>query len=147
MLCTNVAMGTTITNIWKLFCYGVNRYHYEKFIGIRELSERTAVDCFNNIFTIDTGTTEKNIPSIDGIDNEGTVYKCQRIRYSSSSPQNSYISMLSDITISNAPTTAIGHTPSKGVELERERYNRADRGHCYMRLRHENIFMKRIIWY
>ena len=29
---------------WKLFCYGVKRDHYEKLIGIRELSERLAQD-------------------------------------------------------------------------------------------------------
>ena len=34
-LCTTVAMGATITNGWKLFCYGVKRDHCEKFIGIR----------------------------------------------------------------------------------------------------------------
>ena len=34
-LCTTVAMGITITNFWKLFCYGFKRYHYEKLIGIR----------------------------------------------------------------------------------------------------------------
>ena len=28
----------TNTNFWKLFCYGVNRDHYDKLICIRELS-------------------------------------------------------------------------------------------------------------
>ena len=37
-LCNTVAMGMTITNGWKLFRYGVKRYHHDKFIGIRELS-------------------------------------------------------------------------------------------------------------
>ena len=32
---TTVAMGVTITNCWKLFRYGFNRDHYNKFIGIR----------------------------------------------------------------------------------------------------------------
>ena len=34
-LYTTVAMGITITNCCKLFLYGINRYHYEKLIGIR----------------------------------------------------------------------------------------------------------------
>ena len=38
-LYTTVAMGTKITNCWKLFCYGIKRDHYDKFIGIREFSE------------------------------------------------------------------------------------------------------------
>ena len=38
-LCTEVAMGMTITNYWKLFRYGVKRDHYDKLICIREFSE------------------------------------------------------------------------------------------------------------
>ena len=67
-LCTTVAIGMKITNCWKLFCYGVKRYHYNKFIGIREFLEKIAVDCFNNNFTTDTWTPEKNIPSLGDID-------------------------------------------------------------------------------
>ena len=55
-LCIAVATGMTIINCWKIFCYGVKRYHYEKLIGIRELLERLALDLFNNTFSIDTGT-------------------------------------------------------------------------------------------
>ena len=55
-------MVMTITNCWKLFCYGVKRYHYEKLIGIRELLEQLAQDCFNNTFSPDRdrGTLAKN---------------------------------------------------------------------------------------
>ena len=35
-VCTSVAMGMVITNGWKLFSYGVKRYHHDKLIGIRE---------------------------------------------------------------------------------------------------------------
>ena len=35
-LCMKVAMGIAITNFWKLFSYGVKRYNYERFIGIKE---------------------------------------------------------------------------------------------------------------
>ena len=34
-LCTTVSMGMTITNCWKLFCYGVKRNHFNKSISIR----------------------------------------------------------------------------------------------------------------
>ena len=40
-LCINVAMGMNINNGWKMFCYGVKRDHYDKFIGIREFSEKS----------------------------------------------------------------------------------------------------------
>ena len=39
-LCTTVAMGMTITNLWKLSQYGVKRYHYDKYIDTRELLEK-----------------------------------------------------------------------------------------------------------
>ena len=55
----------TITNFRKLFSYGDNREHYEKLIGIRELLKQLALDCFNNPFSTDTGTLEKNIPPLD----------------------------------------------------------------------------------
>ena len=118
----------TITNFWKLFCYGVKRNHCDKFINIRKFSEQISIDCFNNNFTKDTGTPENNIPSLDYIDNKGTVYNCRRIGYSSSSPHNSEISTILDITIATAPNTDIGHTDSNEVELEGERYNMVDKG-------------------
>ena len=113
ILCTPVAMGTTITNCWKPFCYGVKRDHYNTFIGITEFSERIAVDFFNNNFTTETETPENNIPFFDDIDKKRTVYTYRRLNYSSSSPRNSEISTISDIKIATSQTTAIGHTASK----------------------------------
>ena len=49
-LFTAVSMGMAITNLWKLFCYGVKRYHCDKLIGIRELSEQLTIYCFSNTF-------------------------------------------------------------------------------------------------
>ena len=67
-LFTTVAMETTINNSWKLFCYRVKIYNYEKKIGIKELLERLALDCFNNNFSTDTGTPKKNTPYLDVVD-------------------------------------------------------------------------------
>ena len=53
---TTVAVGMTITNLWKIFRCGVNRDHYDKSIGIRYFSELLALDCFNDPFSTDTGT-------------------------------------------------------------------------------------------
>ena len=66
-------MGMTITNCWKLFCYGVKRDHYEKLIGIREFLERLAQDCFNNNFSSDSRTLAKNVPPLDEFDDEDTA--------------------------------------------------------------------------
>ena len=112
-LCTTAAMGMTITNCWKLFRYGVKRDHYNSFISIRELLERINVDCFSNTFKTDKWMPEKNIPSLDDIDNEGNVSTFHIIKYSSSYPPNSEISTISDITIATDTTTAIGRTASK----------------------------------
>ena len=109
-LCITVAMGMRITNGWKLFCYGVKRDYNDNFIGIREFLEQISADCFNNNFTTYTGKPEKNIPYLDDIYNEGTVSTCRILNYYSSSPRNSEISTILDITIATDPTTAIGHT-------------------------------------
>ena len=140
-------MGMTINNCWKLFCYGVKRDHYDNFIGIRELLEQIAADCFNNPFTTDTGTPAKNIPSLDDIDNEGNVSTCRSLYDSSSSPRNSEISTISDITIATDPTTDIDHAASEEFKLEGGRYNREDRGYFHMRLNNGRICLKRILWY
>ena len=71
------------------------------------------MDCFNNSFTIDTGTLAKNITSLDDIDNKGTVSTCWSLKYSIYSLRNSYISTISEITIATATTTATGHTALK----------------------------------
>ena len=103
-------MGMTITNCWKLFCYGVKRDHYDKIIGVRELSEQIAVYCFGNTVITYKVTLSNIIPYLGDIDNEGIVYTYWGLNYSISSPRNSEISTISDITIATAPTTAIGHT-------------------------------------
>ena len=72
-LFTTVSMGMTITNFWKMFRSGVIRYHHDKLIGIRIFSEIISLDFFNNIFTIDTGTPEKNITPLDDIYKGQTV--------------------------------------------------------------------------
>ena len=56
------------------------------------------------------------------------MYTCRILNYSSSSTLDSEISTVSDITIATAPTTAIGLTTSKEIQLEVGRYNREDRG-------------------
>ena len=72
-LCTTVSMGMTTTNCWKLFRYGVKRYHYDKLIGIREFSERLDQYCFNNKISPDRGNLENNIPNLDKVDDGDTV--------------------------------------------------------------------------
>ena len=67
-LCKAVAMGITITNFCKPFCYGVKRYHFEKLIGIREFLEQLALDYFNNTFSTDSGNLKNNIPPPDEFD-------------------------------------------------------------------------------
>ena len=49
-LCTAVATEMDINSFYKIFFYGIKRYHYEKLIGMRELLELLALDCFNNHF-------------------------------------------------------------------------------------------------
>ena len=81
-LCTAVAMGMTITNFWEMICYGVNRYYFEKLVGIREFLEILARDCFNNALSNDTGTPEKNIPPLDEVYEGETVSTCCELHFS-----------------------------------------------------------------
>ena len=66
-------MKITITNLCKLFLYGVQRDHYENIIGIRDFLELIALDCFNNSFSTYTETPAKNIPLLDVVDEVETV--------------------------------------------------------------------------
>ena len=104
------------------------------------------MDCFSNHFTTDTGTPAKNIPSIDEIDNEGTVFTFWSLKYSISSPRNSDISTILEITIATATTTDIGHMAPKEIEKEGDRHSRAARGYCNRRLSSGNICLKKGLW-
>ena len=102
MLCTTFAMGMAITNLWKLFHYGVNRYKYKYIIGIRELLERLALDCFNNSFSTDTPPPEKNTPPLDEVDEGETVSTFREIKFSSSIYPSTEVRNISNITLNNA---------------------------------------------
>ena len=88
-LCNTVDIGMMIANFCKLFRYGVKRDHYENFIDIRKFSEQLAMDFFSYIFTVYIETPAKNIPFLDDIGNEVTLYTCRSLNYYSSSPHNS----------------------------------------------------------
>ena len=111
-------MGINITNCCKLFHCGVKREQYDNFIGFREFLERITMYFFSNTFTIDTGVMAKNIPCLDHIYNKGNLPTCRGLYYSSSSPRNSGISTILEITVITDVTTTIGHTASK--EFERD---------------------------
>ena len=82
-LFTQFSMGITITNLQKLFFYGVKRYHYEKSIGIRELSERIFLDFFNGPFSTDTEILVNNMHPLDEVYAGETVPTFQAINFSS----------------------------------------------------------------
>ena len=113
-----------MTNFWKLFFYGFKREYCNKFIAIRGLLEIIAVYCFNNTITTYIGTLSNNTPSLDDIDNKYTVSTCRSLNCSSSSPHNSEIIRISDITIAIDMTTDIDRMDSKEVQLEGGGYNR-----------------------
>ena len=98
----------TITNCWKLFRYGVKRYHYEKLIGIREFSEQLAQDCFNNTFSPDRGNPSNKIYPLDEVDDGDTVTTCRAIQFSSCISPSAAVSTISNMTINSASTISIG---------------------------------------
>ena len=69
-LYTTISIGMNLTNVWKIFGYGVKREHYEKFIRIGELLERFSHDLFKNPFSAYTGTTAKTTSILDRLNRE-----------------------------------------------------------------------------
>ena len=99
-----------------MFHYGVKRDHYEKLIGIRELSERLSQDFFNNNFLTDTGTPENNIPPLDEVNDGETVSTCHAIHFPSYISPSAAAINFSDITQYSASSIYIGyqHTNERG---------------------------------
>ena len=83
----------------QIFCYCVNRYNYYKLIGIRELSERLALDLFNSPLSTDNGTTAKNTPPLDELDDGEKVSTCQAINFSIYAYRYTEVSTIYDITL------------------------------------------------
>ena len=100
-------MGIIITNFWKLFCYGVERDRYGKLIGIRELSEQLAQDCFKNIFKTDRGTPAKNIHPLDEVDDGDSVSTSCVLHFSSCISPSAEVSTISDMNLNSASTISI----------------------------------------
>ena len=108
ILCTTVVMEMNMTNCWKLFWYGVKRDHYDKFVGIRELSEGLAQDCFNNNFSPDRWTPAKNIPPLDDFSDVDTVSTCCALQCSSCISLSEAFITISYMTQNSASTISIG---------------------------------------
>ena len=148
-LCTTVAMGMTITNCWKLFCHGVKRDHYDKLIGIRELLERLAQDCFKNKFSSDRGTPEKNIHLLDEVDDGYTVSICRALQFYSCISPSAAVITISDMTQNSASTISIGfeHISEKEEAKQRGRYKRLSRSYCSWKFPNGNICLQRSLWF
>ena len=141
-LCTTVAMGMTITNCWKLFSYGVKREHYDKLIGIIEVLKRLAQDCFNNNFSSDSGTPAKNIPLLDEVDDEDTVYTCRSLQFSTSISPSAAVSTISDLTQSSA-----SHFSEKEEAKLGGIYNRLTGVYGSRKFSTRKICLQRSLWF
>ena len=92
----------TITNCWKLFRCGVKRDHYDKLIGIRELSEQLAQGCFNNNVSPDRGTPAKNISPLYEVDDGDKVSTCRSLNFYSCISPSAAVSTISGMTLNSA---------------------------------------------
>ena len=81
-LFATVAIRKTLRNFWEIFCYRIKREHYEKFIGVREFLGQLSPNCFDNPFSTDTRTPDKNLPLLGGFKNEDPVTNRRRIDFS-----------------------------------------------------------------
>ena len=149
-------MGMNITNCWKLFCYGVKRDHYYKWISIRYLFEQLDLDCFNSNFPTDIGTPAKNIPPLDEVDEWEKVSTCRALHFYSSIYPSAVVRKLYEITLSSASSISytsmvytIGYQHIAEIEehIYGGRYNRQFRGYCSGRLNNGKICFKRTLWF
>ena len=142
-------MVMTITNFWKLFCYGVNRDHYEKLIGIIEFLKQLAQDCFNNPFSTDKGTPSKNIPPLDEVNGEDTVSTCRALHFYRCISPSAAVSTISDMTLNSASPISIGsrHIAEKLEAKQGGRYNRLTRGYFSGNLPNRNIRLEISLWF
>ena len=142
-------MGITITNCWKLFRYGVNRDHYEKLIGIRELSEQLLQYCFNNTFSPDSGTPENNSSPLDELDDGDTVSTCCALHFTSCISPSAAASNISNITQYSASSISIGsqNISEREESREGEIYNTLTSGYCLGRLPNGNKCLKTSLWF
>ena len=63
-LVTTVALGMGLTDGNLLFCHGISEKSKDKTISMREYTDRTVYDWFNNPFSGDHGSPNLNIPHI-----------------------------------------------------------------------------------
>ena len=91
-----------MNNCWELLHYGVKRYNYVKFIGIRELSERFALNLFNNTFSTDYRNMEKNMHLLDEVDAGDAVTTYFDLHFYSSTSNSTDLTTISDLTF-NTP--------------------------------------------
>ena len=105
-LCKTVSMGMHITNWWNFCCCGVKRYHYDKLIGIRELSECLSLYCFNNIFSTDNRILSKNIPTLDEVNEGYTVSIFRAIHFSGYISPYAVVRTISEITLDSASSVS-----------------------------------------
>ena len=135
-------MGMTIANCWKLFCYGVKRYHYDKLIAIREFLERLAQDCFNNNFSSDIGNPENNIPLLDEVDDEDTDSTCRSLQFSTSISPSAAVSTILDLTQNSASYFAEKEEAKLGGI-----YNMLTRGCCSRKYPNVKRCLQRSLWF
>ena len=150
---STVSMVMTITSWGKLFSCGVKRYHYEKFIGIRELSERLSINWFNRNLKTDTRTPKT--PLLDEVNCGETFSTCRSIHFSSSVSLSTQGSTIFDLNINIASfsastfevcTLGLQHNADKGADKCGVRYNRTVRGLCNRRFPNIRIYLKRNLW-
>ena len=105
-------MKMNINSFWKIFCYGVKRYQYEKFTGTREFLEQIALDCSNNPSSTDTGTPANIITLLDEVDNGEIVSTCRELHFSSSASRSTEVRTIYNIILNSASLSAYNLTAS-----------------------------------
>ena len=149
-LCTTVSIGINVTRFWKLFSHGVKREHYEKVIGIRRLLGRVSRYCFSNPFSSDSGTPAKNIPLLDGLNDEEPVATRCHIYFTNDqyhTTQGIPPQCFSPASYFSTSTLRSQHTVNKAETREGGDFNRTLGSYCSGRLSNRKICLKITLWF
>ena len=132
-----------------MFHYGVKRDHYDKLIGIIELSERLPQDCFNNNFSPDRGNPAKNIPPLVEVDDGDAVSTCRALNFYIFISPSTAVGTISDMTLKSVSTISIGseHMSEKKEAKLGGIYNRLTGGYCSGKFLNVNICLQRSLWF
>ena len=118
-------------------------------LSVSENSWNDLLKIASTINLPDRGTTTKNIPPLDDIDDGDTFSTFRALQFSTYISPSAAVITISDMTLNSASTISIGseHIAKEEEAKQGGRYNRLTIGYCSGKLPNGKICLQRIIWF